>query len=650
MRKIHFILFSFFICIISYAQQPEATQADRALNTDSIYHLVTQNISVKEKREIINHSGIGLTPIDTEGQSRILNHLLQESKNIKDIENIFFSYCKLANIHFSNRTVAKDYLDSAKVYANQSKNTREIAFFHYLSGFYTLNYHPANSKDGYNDFYQSLYFYEQLGDNPKMVIYIILALASEASVREDTVSIKNILNKAITLNKQIPDDTTLEFLINELNCIQYKINYKEYPEERLIDSILHYEKKSIRLYESGKTIGSIIDLNIKLIYTHIAEYEAMREHPDFSLIDDCLIKAQKLLEKQEDPIVKIRILYAQSWVSYARKELKQAERQALHVNELIDNYRHFGYQQLYIDNFNLLSRIQEAKGDFKTAMEYDNLKSKYELEIRNNEIKTIELQFATDKKEAEVVDLKTKNAFHQKTKPFFIAICILLSITTLLLILLFSAKQKSLREYAALEKKAKDDAKLKLKLKEEQAKKETLKKYEVLSDFHLKEMELIGKSKELEQLEHEKRELDKQVERFAEKIAEYECSMQMQQTDQKDLSIYTIVKEDIEQLICKHACDTADYIQNLNIINETYVGSLKEKHEGPISVQYIKYCVCFAIGMEIQEVAACFSIEQASVHGLRYRLKKKFRLGPDDNLELFLKSLIPNTALSETTD
>lgn len=650
MKKIYFIIFSFLICMISYAEPSEAGNMVQVLNIDSIYHIITQNISAKEKREIIKSNQIGLLPYNRDRQTLIIENLLKDSKKDQNIENIFFCYCRLANINLNNNKKGKAYLDSARTYVNQSKDIREIALFHYLSGNHTLIHYPANGKDGYNDLYKSLYYYEELGDNPKMVMYIILALASEASIREDTVSIKNIRNKAIALNKQIPNDATLEFLINELSCIQYKIDYKENEDERWIDSILYYEKKSIELYESGKPISLVMDLNISLVYTYIAEYEAMRSKPDFSLINDCLIKARKLMENHKEPMAEIRVSYAQSWSYYAQNELKRAEEQALHTNDLIRNYHHFGYQQLYIDNYNLLSRIHEAKGDFKTALEYDNLKSKYELEIRNNEIKTIELQFITDKKEAEVTALRTKNAFHQKSMPFFIVICILLSITTILLLLLFFAKQKSLGERADLEKKAKDDAKLKLKLKEEQAKKELLNKYEVLSDFHLKEMELIGKSKELEQLEAEKRELDKQVELFAEKIAEYERSMHSQQPDKKDQSLCNIVKEDIEQLIRKHAYDTEDYIRNLNIINEAYISALKEKHEGHISVQYIKYCICFAIGMEIPEVAECFSIEQASVHGLRYRLKKKFRLGPEDNLELFLKSLIPNTVLSETMD
>ena len=207
--------------------------------------------------------------------------------------------------------------------------------------------------------------------------------------------------------------------------------------------------------------------------------------------------------------------------------------------------------------------------------------------------------------------------------------------------MLFYIKRKSLRQRSNLEKLAKDEAELKLKLKNEQTNKDLLEKYEVLSDFHLKEMNLIGKSKELEQLEIEKKELDEQVELFTKRIAEHEQSILMRQVERKKPLMYDIIKEDLEQLIRKHSYhdNDGDYIHLLSTINDSYIYNLKEKYDGNISVQYIKYCICFAIGMEINEVADCFSIEQASVHGLRYRLKKKFGLEIEDNLELFLKSL-----------
>ncbi|MDR0743548.1 MAG: hypothetical protein LBF05_04230 [Tannerella sp.] len=507
-----------------------------------------------------------------------------------------------------------------------------------------------HKEDVYDYLYRSLYYDKQLENHPDPATDILLALTEEASIREDTVSIKQLLAKAEKLQQALPGEYKLKFVINALYASLYKVRYSETLNEALLDTILLYENKSIALYQSGKLKDMEMDIPISLTHIQIAEYELKRENPDFIVINQHIKSAEELAGNETDPLPYICISYVQSLVYYAAKNMEQAELQASITNELIDNYRRFGYQELYANNYTLLSKINETKGDYKNALKYEELKSNYELEIHNNEIKTIELQIITETKNAEVSNLKTQNEFYKKRSALITVICILLFITIILLLAFFYVKRKNIEHLTALEKKAKEDAELRLKLKNEQAEKALLEKYDVLSDFHLKEMELMGKSKELEELEKEKRKLDEQVELFAKKTAEYENLMCAGYDNSKELPMYEIIKEDLEQLINKHLKNRKNYIEKLCHLNEACVKNIKDRYDGNISVQYIKYCICFTIGMEIAEVSACFSIEQASVHGLRYRLKKKFGLGPDDSLELFLISLNANTVSIKTKD
>lgn len=507
-----------------------------------------------------------------------------------------------------------------------------------------------NSKEIYDYLYRSLYYYEQLGNHPDLVTDIIITLTEEASIREDTLSIKQLLAKAEKLQQQSPEDHKLNFVISTLYSFFYKVKYDEIRHEILIDSMLLYNNRSVKSYESGKLNNMDMDASIGLVYTQIVEYELKRATPDFETINRHIKKAKELADVEKNLLLYIRISYVQSLVYCATLNMQQAESQAGITNDLIDKYRKFGYQQLYADNYALLCKINEAKGDYKNALKYETFKSNYELEIHNNEIKTIELQIITEGKDAEVLDLKTQNEFHKKRSELIATICILLFITIVLLLAYFYVKRKNMEQRTALEKKAKDDAELKLKLKNEQAEKALFEKFEVLSDFHFKEMELIGKSKELEELEAEKRILDEQVELFARKTTEYENLMHAQYDSLKGLPVYAVIKEDLEQLISKHLKNKKKHIEKLRNLNETYINHIKNKYEGNISIQYIKYCICFTIGMEIAEVSACFLIEPASVHGLRHRLKKKFGLGSDDSLELFLVSVHANTVSVKTRD
>jgi len=98
-----------------------------------------------------------------------------------------------------------------------------------------------------------------------------------------------------------------------------------------------------------------------------------------------------------------------------------------------------------------------------------------------------------------------------------------------------------------------------------------------------------------------------------------------------------IFLNDIIKLINKNLPKKNEYVDLLNRIDRPYFKRLESLYNGNLSVHYLKYCVCFAIGMKIDEVSECFSIEQSSVHMIRYRLKKKFGLSINDDLDLFLQ-------------
>ena len=181
-----------------------------------------------------------------------------------------------------------------------------------------------------------------------------------------------------------------------------------------------------------------------------------------------------------------------------------------------------------------------------------------------------------------------------------------------------------------------EETKLQLKLKEEQTIKTQLERYDVLSDFYLKEMELIGKTKDLEQLCLDRESLDQQVELFRQKVESYEINEA--KAEQTNNDVQNVIVEDVKRVIVRSMPNGNAYINNIDFLNKSYVAVLNERSDGALSVSYLKYCVCFGIGMSISDVAECFNIEQSSVHMIRYRLKKKFGLNNDDDLGAFLQS------------
>jgi hypothetical protein len=273
------------------------------------------------------------------------------------------------------------------------------------------------------------------------------------------------------------------------------------------------------------------------------------------------------------------------------------------------------------------------------------VKNNLKLKMRNIETGEIEYLYNTEKEIRKIEQLKLLNANQLKSTSMLIIVAILLVTIIVLLWLWFYNVKKSIERRSALIKAEKGETELNLKIKEEQAVKAQLEKYEVLSDYRLKEIELEGKNKAMEQLLKDKKTLDNLIDAYTQRINEYERNNDIKQEQIKNEDpLKNLIIEDITKLINKKLRKKTEYIEQLNQIDGQYISTLKTSYNGNLSVLYIKYCICFAIGMEIGEVSECFSIEQSSVHMVRYRLKKKFGLDNNDDLNVYLRRL--NNVLS----
>ena len=155
------------------------------------------------------------------------------------------------------------------------------------------------------------------------------------------------------------------------------------------------------------------------------------------------------------------------------------------------------------------------------------------------------------------------------------------------------------------------------------------------------EMELETVKKTVEQLQNEKEELYTQIDDYKLQINEFNLTVEKQHDRViNEMTLTKLLLEDISKLVHKKLPKKRDYIESLNKIDVQYISTLKNLYDENLSVPYIKYCVCFAIGMDIGDVSECFSIEQSSVHMARYRLKKKFGLNNHDDLDVFLRSQV----------
>ena len=631
-------VFFIFVSVFISANQSLPIAIYNESKVDSLCKIVQSNdLSYSKKIKIVStFTSVSLYSEYFDKLFLLFNTLLEGAHQNSDENGKLFCNNCIANLYFGlwDKENAKKYLDSAEIYANKANKAHFLASYYGNRGRYIQRYFPDRMPDAISNYQTSLNYYDKSGEKGKEdeLVIIVRNLALDGFQRNDSAYIcKNI--QKITNLKEANPSPIVEFFYLDVNAVLNEMNFLKTADEKYLDSMINCASKGLELYEN-----KLLPISFKYIaidfYAMIADAMSQKKGVDIALIDSLLMIAESKYDPS-DSLGFSRIYQTKALFFFDSRMIDSAEVWALKSQKYLEsgyNSNNFSHVKT---NISILRAICYLKGDYKKAIEYDDLWTKKDEEIKANEIKELELQYEVEMKDSELKRLNSDILYYNNLHRLYIIICILLCLATLFFVLLIRSKRKDLNSRLALIDAEREETKLKLKLKEEQAVKAQLEKYEVLSDFHLKEMELIGKTKDLEQLYIDKENLDKRVDLFRQKIEEYD--MFEEKGEQTTYDVQKVISEDLKRLISRQITNGDFLINNINSLSKTYIASLCEHCQGRLSVSYLKYCICFAIGMGISEVAECFNIEQSSVHMIRYRLKKKFGLGNDDDLSFFLQ-------------
>jgi hypothetical protein len=605
---------------------------------DSLYEIVQRSdLPYASKIAMMDHyNNISLHSEHYQKLNLLFLKLLEEAYTHSDMNGLLFCFNSMANIYLGlwDRKRAGVYLDSAGMYVDKADDLQSIALYYGIRAQYLQQYFPNRAPEAINDYQYSLSCFDKAGIEGHEDEYTILLwnLTIDGFQRDDSVYVYHNIRK-IEEVKSDYDSPLISFIYMNILSLLNEARYQEVRDECYLDSVKYYTQRCLELYEAG-LLPRFFNHTAVDLYVVAAEMMALEKNTNVTVIDSLLSLAKEKYNVADSAGI-ARIYQTQARAFFERGMIDSAEVRALQAQQSLEAGYMYNYFALIKKNIDLLRDIYAQKGDFKKAIEYDELWTKKDEEMKANVVKELELKYEVDAKDLELRQLNSELSYYENRHKMYVLICVLLCLTSLIVILLFRSNRKDLKNQFALMKAEKEEAKLKLKLKEEQAVKAQLEKFEVLSDFHLKEMELVGMTKDLEQLYKDKEALDRQVELYRQKVEAYESLEE--QDGRTNVDVLNVIKEDVKRLLLKYIPDSDIYIQNLDALDESYIDALCEKSAENLSVSYLKYCVCFAIGMEISEVAECFHIEQSSVHMIRYRLKKKFKLGNDDDLGIFLQ-------------
>ncbi len=403
----------------------------------------------------------------------------------------------------------------------------------------------------------------------------------------------------------------------------YLMRYRKKTQQSLLDSSFHYLDNSFKLLQqhpervSGNT--SVIT------YINLANYYLDFSTKELSIREQ---KASEYLSLGEE-ILKKHEATPEKWMNIFGIKSGFAKKQG--NVQLAEQYLLLGLSQLMKANGNYfrleytvnkdLAELAGKRSDLKAELAYQQraeelLKKSFNEQQLFNAQK-LEVQYETSKKDQELQLLKEREAFGRKQKYLYgvIAFALLLG-----LVFMFTSYHFKLRYSIEREKKlakekedAEQQAQMQLLLeKEEQAR---LKAEQELLDLRKQQLEKEALANSL--IIDRKNEILKQIQ---DKIKRGEA-----------VHIPKLLKE--EMLVQSDFEDIKLQVQELH---PDFFHRLTEKATQKLTPLDLKYCTYIYLKMTTKQIAHALYVEPQSVRMFKYRLKQKFGLGKDEDLERFL--------------
>jgi DNA-binding CsgD family transcriptional regulator len=273
--------------------------------------------------------------------------------------------------------------------------------------------------------------------------------------------------------------------------------------------------------------------------------------------------------------------------------------------------------------FLALSHIAEKRGDPGAALNY--LKQNIEFtkaafnEDKIRSIQKVDAQYQSEKKEQEIARLQQQAAFNKKRNIFYIVLGLAGIAVLLSLLSSYNYKLKASIRKQALVDKEKEEAELRAQLKEAESVKLQTEQVLLKERQERLQKELLAGSLQIE----EKNDL---LELLSGKV-----------NTQSNLPVDEQIKRIVNQQK-RMDRDFEDHKTDFFDINPAFFERLQQKANHTLTRLDLKYCSYILMGLSNKEISARLSIEPKSIRMARYRIKQKFDLDKEDNLDNFIRS------------
>lgn len=577
---------------VSYSQVNVKDSIDVILHNDTLdietrfrnaYNLVFYNSSPEEAKAFALDIVYPFVEDKWEDNSEHLSHLARLY--------LLISFCYRERGGEDKDEKERYYAEKALETAKESEDDAVCARCSMACAYMELK--RGDEKQAHEYLYQAISHYDKLEMYSKSseMLYVIVGTFFDI---KDTDGMKRVLGQ---MEENLEKDSSKQS--------QYQYNViKHFYYDLLLDK-QKKDKKAID-YQWVDSSMLYINRNIYLVDNHLEELDKhwMHAYAYYFLakeldkyypeqtdsIHHYLDKAIEMREKEEisrmnesSSVMELNIYINQVRAQTLFREGKiresyQVMSEALSLLDELGNYNNLNEArsityQFMIDYYEQNNRPAEALRYSKLLHENDAVRFENEkIQVMNE----MSAKYETEKKEIRIQNLIKENKAAQRILWLTIGLSIALLFAFLLTILFGRLKRKNIEQRL----------------------------YETALHAELRQ-------NELEKIQNIQQQLEQNpIQNTMEKVSEL-------------ISISVIEKEDKKK-----------YLERIPKIDAKLLQQVYQTAKVKITNMDMKYIICFAIDMDVKDISLLFNIEPASVHTVRYRIKKKF--SKDDAARLLL--------------
>ena len=381
---------------------------------DSVVALVSDKQIPLEKRYSLLFEMLDFNRYDEiiEGCSR----LLDEARAYPDKKHILSLYTEIINNRrWQGSPINPNYIDSVLFYINQTSDPGVIGkAYNCLGDYYNIRYDHSTAHSYY---YKAIQYLEQSLRNRYLVSGIYNYIASYYLRVNDYINLKKIEESLFAFASKYNDQEALV----RAYCVKaadYGKQFENNPDSKaLSDSVLIYELKVVEEFEKIAQPSFDLATTIAYDYQNLAHF--FYEMYEMEGIPNHLEKALEYIEKsirQADPddiVMQLSYHDIRGNIFLKQGKLKQAEIEAQLQLKILSNHTIRELFLEYREMYDLFSKIEVAKGNYREALKYEKLKNEYDRKIFDTEkfeaVEQVKTQYEVSKKEDEIKQLSEIN-------------------------------------------------------------------------------------------------------------------------------------------------------------------------------------------------------------------------------------------------